>query len=108
MMRLYPQLSARPTVSEQVRRLAVQGDTAAGEQKYDQALTLYARAVGAAPWWPKARYNLALLKAQRDNFPGAIAEMQQYLELAPGAPDIRVAQDLIYQWQYKQQSAGKQ
>lgn len=107
MMRLYPKLSARPTVSEQVRRLAVQGDTAAGAQKYDQALALYARTVEAAPWWPKARYNLAMLKAQRDNFPGAIAEMQQYLTLAPGAPDIRVAQDLIYQWQYKQQSAGK-
>ncbi len=107
MLRLYPKLSARPTVSEQVRRLAVQGDTAAGEQKYDQALALYARAVGAAPWWPKARYNLAVLKAQRDNFPGAIAEMQQYLELAPGAPDVREAKDLIYQWQYKQQSAGK-
>ena len=108
MMRLYPQLSARPTVSEQVRRLAVQGDTAAGEQKYDQALTLYARTVDAAPWWPKARYNLAMLKAQRDNFPGAIAEMQQYLTLSPGAPDMREAQDLIYQWQYKQQSAAKQ
>ena len=104
MLRLYSKLAARPAVSEQVRRLAVQGDTAAGEQKYDQALALYARAVEAAPWWPKARYNLAVLKAQRDNFPGAIAEMQQYLALAPGAPDTREAKDLIYQWQYKQQS----
>ncbi len=104
MRRLYPKLPARPTIPEEVRRFAVQADTAAGEQKYDEAIVLYDKALDATPWWPKGRYNLAMLKAQKNDFAGAIAEMEQYLALAPGAPDAREAKDLVYQWQYKQQS----
>ncbi len=107
MLRLYPKLPARPAVPEEVRRFAIQADTAAGEQKYAEAAVLYGKALDAAPWWPKGRYNLAQLKAQQNDFAGAIAEMEQYLALAPGAPDTREAKDLIYQWQYKQQSVAK-
>ena len=107
MMRLYPQLSARPTVSEQVRRLAVQGDTAAGEQKYDQALALYARAVDAAPWWPKARVLWPCSRPRGTTSRGPSPRCSN-IWCCAGVPDTRVAQDLIYQWQYKQQSATKQ
>jgi tetratricopeptide (TPR) repeat protein len=105
MMRLYPKLTPQPVVPEEVLRLAAQADTAASGQNYSEAVTLYGRALDAAPWWPKGRYNDAMLKAKEDDFEGAIAEMQRYLALSPNAPDAQQTQDAINQWQHKQQSA---
>jgi hypothetical protein len=100
----YRSQNPKPTLSEDIRRLAVQAETAAGEKKYADAIRLYEQILVGVPWWPKAHYNMAMLLAEQSDFTGAIQEMGRYLVLAPDASDARAAQDLVYQWEYRQKS----
>ena len=104
MQRLYSKLQVKPKIAEDVRRFAVQAEAASSNQKYDEAIDLYNRAIGAAPWWPQGHYNLAMLMAEKNDFKGAIEKMKLYLQLTPEAQDARVAQDKIYEWEYKLKS----
>jgi hypothetical protein len=103
-VKIYRSQNPRPTLSEDIRRLAVQADTAATDGKYKDASQLYGQIVAGVPWWPKAHYNLAVLLAEQSDFTGAIQEMRRYLALAPDAADARAAQDVIYQWEYRQKT----
>jgi tetratricopeptide (TPR) repeat protein len=99
LVRLYPKLGVKPTLSEEARRFAVPAKSAQEEKRYGNAVTFYEQALSAAPWWPDGHFNLALMREQSQNFSDAIGHMRTYLSLAPEAPDARKAQDRIYDWQ---------
>ena len=103
-VKTYRSQNPKPTLSEDMRRLAVQADTAATDGKYKDAIQLYGQILASVPWWPKAHYNMAVLLAEQSDFTGAILEMGHYLALAPDASDARAAQDMIYQWEYRRKS----
>jgi hypothetical protein len=102
-VKTYRSQNPRPTLSEDIRRLAIQAETAAGDRKYDDAVRLYEQILDKALWWPKAHYNIAMLLAEQSDLTRAIKEMRRYLALAPDASDARAAQDTIYQWEYRLQ-----
>jgi tetratricopeptide (TPR) repeat protein len=106
-VKTYRSQDPKPMLSEEIRRLAIQAETAAGEEKYADAIDLYEQVLNKTPWWPKAHYNMAMLLAHQTDLAGAIKEMRRYLALAPEAPDARAAQDTIYQWEYKLSQIGK-
>jgi len=91
----------QPPFPEEARRFGVQASSVAKAQQYDKAIELYEKALDVAPWWAEGHFNRALLLADRNLFPWAIAGMNRYLELAPNAPDARAAQDKIYEWELK-------
>jgi tetratricopeptide (TPR) repeat protein len=97
--RLYPQLPARPALPEAARRYSVQAAVALREQRLEESIALFRQGQRVAPWWPEANFNLALLEAQKEQYQDAIKYMKTYLALAPGAPDVRQAQDKIYEWE---------
>lgn len=103
-VKTYRSQNPQPTLSEDIRRLAVQADTAATDGKYKDAIQLYGQILARVPWWPKAHYNMAVLLAEQSDFTGAIQEMRRYLALAPEASDARAAQDMVYQWEYRQKT----
>jgi len=97
----YKDASSRPPVSESARRLMAQAQGAVRAGDFMDAAALLEQAVWLAPWWPAARYNLAVaLGEMGDTFPAAI-QMKRYLALNPDGPDNRAARDLMYEWERK-------
>ena len=103
-VKTYRSQNPKPALSEDMRRLAVQAETAATDGKYKDAIQLYGQILAGVPWWPQAHYNLAVLLAEQSDFTEAIQEIRRYLALAPDASDARAAQDMIYQWEYRQKT----
>lgn len=99
--RTYAKLSTKPDLPEAARRFGVQAVSMAEQKKYGEAVSLYAKAFGVAPWWPEGHFNSALLLADQHRFAEAITNMKGFLELAPNSPDARAAQDKIYEWELK-------
>lgn len=107
MQDIYARLNPKPRLAEEVRRYGVQAETATADKKYDTAIGLYKRALEIEPCWPQGYFNMAAIMADRSNFKGAIEKMKMYIKLAPNASDARIAQDSIYQWEYKLKSASR-
>lgn len=97
----YRELTVKPPVSEEQRRLMVQGDAATKRKLYKEALNYYQKAIDLDPVSsPNAYFNSALLHAQLNHMNSAIIAMKKYLMLVPGAADARQAQDKIYEWEF--------
>lgn len=98
---VYPKLKVKPAVPEYVRKLTVQATSFMEEKNYNQAIEYYQRALTVCPYYPLARFNLAMLHATMRDFRSAIQQMNAYMRFAPDAPDIRAAQDKIYEWELR-------
>ena len=94
-------LPARPPSSEDARRAAVQAQSAVTEKRYDDAIRLFSDAIGFSPWWPDGFYNIALILSERGEYANAIVFMKRFVQLMPGTPEARKAQDKIYEWEGK-------
>lgn len=98
---LYPLLKTKPAVPEFVRKFTVQAGSFVEEKNYQRAIELYQQALTVSPYYPLAHFNLAMLYATTRDFKKAITQMNSYIRLVPDAPDIRAAQDKIYEWELK-------
>lgn len=88
-----------PEEMEVMRRSEVQAEAATRDKQFAEAATIYVAALDTAPWWAQGHFNLALLAEALGDYDTAVDEMQRYVALAPGAPNVRAAQDKIYEWQ---------
>jgi tetratricopeptide (TPR) repeat protein len=100
-LRAYRTAAVKPPLPEAARQFMVQAEGTVRDKDYQEAADLYEQALGVAPWWPEGHFNLALVLAETDDPDLAIFEMTRYLALVPNAPDVRAAQDKIYDWQRK-------
>jgi len=90
----------KPTIPEEQRKLIVQANAANDEKRYEDALSLYRKAVMINQVsFPQAYFNMALLAASTYKFNYAIFNMKKYMLLVPEAEDARAAQDKIYEWE---------
>lgn len=101
LFKVYPLMKTKPEISEFVRRYMVQASGATSDKKYDDALRLWTTALSISPWIPMAYYNRSLLYELKGQLRNSIADMEQYLALAPDASDARSARDRIYEWEGK-------
>ncbi len=93
--------SVKPKLPEEARRYWAQAASFVETKRYGEAITLYDQVLERAPWWAEAHFNRALVLATQDRYQEAMTSMQQFLILAPNAPEARAAQDKIYQWELK-------
>lgn len=100
----YPKLKEKPLIPEFVRKFTVQAGSYVEEKNYSMAIDFYLRALNTCPFYPLARFNLAMLFASVQDFNRAILHMNLYMKLVPDAKDIRAAQDKIYEWELKVKS----
>jgi formylglycine-generating enzyme required for sulfatase activity len=104
----YRAANPKPVLPEVARKYKVQADFAMQEKRFDQAIGLYGQALEIVPWLAEAHYGLALVLAEKKQYRDALREMKRYLLLAPEAPEARIAQDKIYQWEsVAEPEAGK-
>jgi tetratricopeptide (TPR) repeat protein len=96
----YRTMKAKPPITEEQRKLVVQGDALNNRKNYAGAIERYKKAIKMDPTaYPVAYSNLALLSAQLERYGSAIRYMKRYLLLEPQAKDARTAQDKIYEWE---------
>jgi len=103
---VYPQMKAKPEISEFVRRFMVQANSATQEKQYDEAIKLWTTTLNISPCIPIAYYNRALLYERKGQLRNSIADMEKYLALVPDASDARSARDKIYEWEGKIKDSG--
>jgi len=94
----YRSMAVKPELPEEAREFRVQAEYALGQNQFQNAVDLYAKALKLSPWWPEGYFNQALILGEMSCPEEAIAAMNKYIELVPGAPDVRAARDKIYQW----------
>ncbi len=95
----YRQAPDKPPLPEEARRFKVQAEAAVKEKNWTRAAFSYREALLIAPSWPEGRFNRALILGEMGDYAVAAQEMQRYLLLVPGAPNVRAAQDKIYAWE---------
>lgn len=96
----YQTLSEKPAMSQEQRKLFVQGNAMSKQQSYEDALTYYEKAFSLNPAsYPEGYYNYAIVAALAEKYELAILNMTKYLLLMPNAPDAVSAQDKIYEWE---------
>jgi len=96
----YQKLSEKPEMSEEQRKLIIQGNKMNSQLNYDYAMLYYDKAIALNPISsPDSYYNYALIAALAEKYELAILNMKKYLLLFPNAEDVRTAQDKIYEWE---------
>lgn len=95
----YQAANPKPEFTEEVRKYKVQAEFAVQDKRFAQAIELYGKALQLAPWWAEGHYSLALTLGELRKYREAIQEMNRFKLLAPASPDVRAAQDKIYQWE---------
>ena len=95
----YQNSNPKPHLPEEARKFKVQAEFAVQEGNFDKALAFYGKALEIAPWWPEGYFNRAVILGGTKKYLEAMHEMKRYLLLVPDAPDARLAQDKIYQWE---------
>ena len=83
---------------EEANKYKVQAEGAVRDKEFNDAADYYAAALKIAPWWPVGHFNRALVLGEAGDYDMATREMKYYLQLVPGAPNARAAQDKIYDW----------
>jgi tetratricopeptide (TPR) repeat protein len=107
-LREFKSAHGKLALPEEARKYFIQAETAYKGKQIDDAVDLYYHGLEAAPWYATGHYNLAILLGEQvgDGI-GAAAEMRKFLELSPGSPDARAAQDKIYEWEEMTRTAAK-
>jgi hypothetical protein len=72
---------------------------------YSTAIDELAKAAQAAPWWPIAYYDLGLVQEITGRMNGALGNLQTYLQLDPGAPDVAQIRQKIAELESRQRSS---
>ena len=104
----YNALAVKPQLPEEARKYIVQATNATEEKRYNDAITLYEKAIKVDQTYPQAHYNLALILGTAEQYNEAIVEMTKYLLLVPDAKDARASQDQIYAWEGKAEAVNKE
>lgn len=100
-----------PEVPEEARRRTARAqaavESAKNEADYRAALAEFQQASLAAPWLPSPYYNMAVIQEKLKDYPGAISNLELYLQAAPTANDTRAVRDKVYKLEMLQEKAGK-
>jgi len=73
---------------------------------YEKAVAEFEKAKSLAPDWPDVYYNLGLIQDKAGMYSEAIANLKQYLILAPDAKDAEAVRTLINKLDYKKEQIG--
>ncbi|MGA3125612.1 MAG: energy transducer TonB [Candidatus Korobacteraceae bacterium] len=99
-IRMAAAMDQLPPIPEEARRHFVRGTALFKDAKtmvdYDQVAGEFKQAVHLAPWWPDARYNLALEQEAAGVYDWAIANLKLYLLFKLPDADAGAAQNKIY------------
>lgn len=96
-----------PEIPDEARRHVVRGELMLKDGQLDRALAEFNEALRMAPYVPKLYYIAALICGQLKEYDLAMRHMHLYLQAAPEAPDVRVAQDEITKWEMRLEIEGK-
>ena len=101
-----------PAVPEEARKHFVKGAALFKDAKsladFIQVRDEFAQAARLAPWWPDARYNLALALESSGDYPSAMANLKLYQLFKLPDAEARAVQDKIYGLEAKQEKAAKE
>jgi len=96
-------------IPEEARRHFVRGTALFKDAKspddYKLVVDEFTQAANLAPWWPEARYNLALAQEAEGDYDKAIENLKLYLQFKLPDADARAAQDKMYTLEARQEKA---
>lgn len=110
-IRMAAAMSQLPPIPEEARRHFVRGTALFKDAKsaddYKQVADEFTQATHLAPWWPEARYNLAMALEAAGDYDNAIVNSKLYLLFKLPDTDARAAQDKVYALEARQEKASK-
>lgn len=95
---------AKPAMPQEARKFRLLAEDAVQEKRFADAADYYEKALAIYPLWPEGHFNAATLQGELRRFGRAASHMRLYVELAPKAKDVQLAQDKIMVWEEKAKS----
>jgi len=93
------------SIPEEAQRRMIRGQTAVEmartPEDYELAIREFREAVRLAPEWADPYYNLGLVQEKNGHYKDAVTSFQEYLRLAPNAPDAAAVRSQIYRLEFK-------
>lgn len=99
MLLVIQKMGKMPEVSEEAHRHIIRAELMVKEGNYVLAINEFHKAINEAPYSALLYFNVALLEAQTLNYTQAIRMMKIYTQMAPQAPNNRLAKDEIIKWE---------
>ena len=100
-----------PPIPEEARKHFVMGQTFIKEAKNTNAFSLASRefiqAARLAPWWPEARYNLAVARQAEGDYANVIVNLKLYQFFKLPGTEAQAVQDKIYALEARQELAAE-
>jgi tetratricopeptide (TPR) repeat protein len=110
-IKLAAAMNRLPPIPEEARKHFVRGTALFKEAKnaddFSLVLDELKQATNIAPWWPEARYNLALTDEAAGQYEDAISDLKLYQIFKLSDTDARAVQDKIYVIEAKMEKASK-
>jgi len=101
-----------PPIPEEARKHFVRGAALFKDAKspddFKQVIDEFMQATRLAPWWPEARYNLALAFEAAGEYAWAIDKLKLYQLFKLPEAEARAVQDKIHALEAKQEKAAKE
>jgi hypothetical protein len=111
-IKLAQEIKPPPAVPEEARRHFVIGNTLQRDAKdaagASLAIAEYRQALGMAPWWSDAYYNLAVAQELAGQFDDASTSLRFYLMTNPPDREARDTQDRLYALEAKKKLRQEQ
>lgn len=100
-----------PPIPEEARKHFVMGQTLFKDAKDTNAFSMaeqeFVQAARLAPWWPEARYNLAVARQAEGDYANAIVTLRLYQHFKLPETEFQAVQDKIYALEAKEELAAK-
>ena len=111
-IKLAAALDRLPLIPEEARKHFVMGQTIFNDAKKTNTFSMagqeFSKAVVLAPWWPEARYNLAVALEAEGDYANAIVTLKLYQLFKLSEIEARAIQDKIYALEARQDLAAKE
>ena len=98
LVRLSTALQRIPELPAGAQALFDQAQQQTRSEQYAEAEALLRKVKRAAPWSPKAHYQLALLLAGQERYAAASSHMEGFLRLTADSEQAEEARDLLFRW----------
>ena len=104
---LVHQLPGLPPITEETRKHMIRAGILFTGNDLQGSLNEYEKALKLSPYLPKLYFNAAMVYGETKNYAKALSYMNNYIDLAPEAPNVQVAKDEIIRWELLQEKSGK-
>jgi tetratricopeptide (TPR) repeat protein len=99
LIRCWKKANPRPSYPPGLKFYLAQAQLLAGQQRHEDAASVYRLAARFCPWCAEAHFNQAMILGEYQRYAQAVPALKRALELLPDGPEYDEAQGALLTWE---------